>query len=328
MIELQNFMKDIPMLQTQDRLQNTSQQDSIEWKAACNRYIKVKEFMIEKWFKNLSMEDKLDIVELFNLENVENLNNNYKDVGEKYLLTWNAPGDTKSALFNRLLDGKKALKNAPPTFFSYPWYDVVERHTPLECHHIHFHENNPKNVLIGQTLWEIIEKISDNEFIITHNHWKHDHFTWKIFRKARPLSESSVSFFSAIDGRPISTEQELMKDIHDGITQDNLLFISCSDESQASQLQHRFVQHYGENGVNLFKQLQTRIHETMQVRQAAGKTSLIEGNELQEETQRRLKLRLGHNMLFQNGLIYIFDWQIVRISPTAEILDPSFYLEI
>lgn len=37
----------------------------------------------------------------------------------------NGPGP-KSALFNRLLEGKEPLPYPPPTAFSYPWYGIVE----------------------------------------------------------------------------------------------------------------------------------------------------------------------------------------------------------
>lgn len=40
------------------------------------------------------------------------------------------PGDSKSALFARLLNGQKALEFRPPLSYSYPWYDVIEEPGP------------------------------------------------------------------------------------------------------------------------------------------------------------------------------------------------------
>jgi hypothetical protein len=39
----------------------------------------------------------------------------------------------KSALFARLLEGKPALPYPPPTSYSYPWYDIIEKPGP---HHV------------------------------------------------------------------------------------------------------------------------------------------------------------------------------------------------
>lgn len=39
-------------------------------------------------------------------------------------------GDPKSALFARLLEGKEALPEPPPTSYSYPWYSVIEDKGP------------------------------------------------------------------------------------------------------------------------------------------------------------------------------------------------------
>ena len=39
----------------------------------------------------------------------------------------------KSALFARLLEGKAALPYPPPTSYSYPWYDIIEKPGP---HHV------------------------------------------------------------------------------------------------------------------------------------------------------------------------------------------------
>lgn len=40
-------------------------------------------------------------------------------------------GDPESALFARLLEGKPALADPPPTRCSYPWYDIIEKPGPF-----------------------------------------------------------------------------------------------------------------------------------------------------------------------------------------------------
>lgn len=75
----------------------------------------------------------------------------------------------KSALFARLLDGKEPLPHPPPTSYSYPWYDIIEKSGP---HHVsiggglsvagkaHWDDGLGANerILLNQCPWNILRK--------------------------------------------------------------------------------------------------------------------------------------------------------------------------
>lgn len=64
------------------------------------------------------------------------------------------PGDPRSALFMRLLEGKLPLDYPPPLSYSQPWYDIVE--VP-GAHDVQIGNLRPDRVLINECQWKIIE---------------------------------------------------------------------------------------------------------------------------------------------------------------------------
>lgn len=75
-----------------------------------------------------------EIVKEF-LANAINVNGNKPtETLARLVLGINQPGDEKSALFARLLDGKSALPFAPPTRYNYPWYALFDK--PDEEHEV------------------------------------------------------------------------------------------------------------------------------------------------------------------------------------------------
>jgi len=92
----------------------------------------------------------------------------------------------QSALFARLLEGKAALPYPPPTSYSYPWYDIIEKPGP---HHVsigggvsiagiaHWDGGigTDGHIVLNQCLWRIVHKndgaIKFQEFLqLVHAH--------------------------------------------------------------------------------------------------------------------------------------------------------------
>jgi hypothetical protein len=71
-----------------------------------------------------------------------------------------------SALFSRLLSGKKPLPTPPPTSFSYPWYELLDD-GHVESVEVWFDEQG--GLVINQNgQWQLIEKQSDDEYVIAY----------------------------------------------------------------------------------------------------------------------------------------------------------------
>lgn len=78
-----------------------------------------------------------------------------------------------SALLRRLMEGKAPLPNPPPLSHSYPWYELVETGSavPIEVWEADDRFNagcDYKALVINQHPWRIIEKKSNDDFLITY----------------------------------------------------------------------------------------------------------------------------------------------------------------
>ncbi|MBI1890852.1 MAG: hypothetical protein HYS18_09415 [Burkholderiales bacterium] len=65
----------------------------------------------------------------------------------------------QSALFARLLEGKAPLPYPPPTTYSYPWYDIIEKpgkyHVSVSGVHV---EDGHESIELNQCTWPILRK--------------------------------------------------------------------------------------------------------------------------------------------------------------------------
>lgn len=70
-----------------------------------------------------------------------------------------------SSLLNRLLEGKEPLPDPPPRAMSYPWYSLIEngKDYPYEVFFVE------QEVVIEQMSWQILEKINDNQYIVSYD---------------------------------------------------------------------------------------------------------------------------------------------------------------
>lgn len=79
----------------------------------------------------------------------------------------------KSALLRRMLSGKQPFPIPPPKAFSYPWYDLIEKGW-AEPFEVYEPTGWAKGItgypalVIDQSPWLVINKISDEEWIVTY----------------------------------------------------------------------------------------------------------------------------------------------------------------
>jgi hypothetical protein len=111
---------------------NLTEAQRARWDSAMVEYVRVQEFNIDHEIEAMSIDEQDELLKSFR----RNVPGDTRSLRE-HLKMWRgimggSAGDSKSALFARLLDGKDALPFPPPTLYSYPWYAVVE-----EAGHFH-----------------------------------------------------------------------------------------------------------------------------------------------------------------------------------------------
>jgi len=100
----------------------TDEQKS-RWDDALTEYSRVQNVNFERKWLNITQEERDYYAKNYDAKSDDDIKQKMRSFGS---LTGNAPGDSKSALFARLLDGKASLPFPPPTSYSYPWYSVIE----------------------------------------------------------------------------------------------------------------------------------------------------------------------------------------------------------
>lgn len=92
----------------------------------------------------------------------------------------------KSALFSRLLEGKAALPYPPPTSFSYPWYDIIEKPGPHQVSigggvsvagiaHCDGGMGSDCHIVLNQCPWNVLRKNDGAAAFLTFLQQTHEH---------------------------------------------------------------------------------------------------------------------------------------------------------
>jgi hypothetical protein len=148
---------------------NLSPERQSRWDSAVSEYLRVQSANLDQSLNKMTLAQKLEVVDDTDIPEGVTLEDFVRD----RLTAFNCcrPGDEKSALFARLLDGKSALPSPPPTYFSYPWYDVVEGDGPFPVMIGGVDQSKitdessatreTKYIIIGQAAWNIVSMNED-----------------------------------------------------------------------------------------------------------------------------------------------------------------------
>lgn len=116
--------------------------------------------------RDLTTEQKWAIRKAFKLWVYTARNEGYRPI--ELWVNFEAEVD-HSALLERTLLGKDPLTNSPPKSFSYPNYSLVEKESEEKCE---VHPLDVSTIVINQARWKIVNKISDDEYLVV---WDEDY---------------------------------------------------------------------------------------------------------------------------------------------------------
>lgn len=128
-------------------------------------------------------------------------------------------GDEKSGLFSRLLNGEQPLRFAPPTYMSYPLYNVIEDKGPWQIYldldggHI-FDLIDGNKIDINQCQWTVLSSNTQSqEIFITYPHWQDLGFVWKITKKNTNNNNQEPDICSVVNFDPEKTQVWILSKI-------------------------------------------------------------------------------------------------------------------
>lgn len=255
--------------------------------------------------------------------------------------------DDKSALLNRIYEGKTPLRFRPPTSCSYPWYSIIEESNPQSVMYDYlniddgiqanrnlvedFIGSKPSRdgLVINQTRWNLVEKVSNHRARITYKGWESLGFEWELRLDRLSIDETESAIISLHDRslKKIRTidQLEAEEEFRFGPKID-LMKISQSTELTKEAMAQALLKDGGE-GRSLFHQTSLKHslkHWSDEVakRLAAGKSPYPSDHEIKcyaKDTviKSYLTARAGWGWysVREDGELISHEWRIHRVLP-------------
>lgn len=251
------------------------------WDFAISAYEHIMQKNIDVAFNYLTKSDKEELISQFKIQenNPENLEKLlYEKYCSFYKNIYNQPGDNKSALFFRLLEGEKPLIYPPPTSMSYPDYSFLESQERIPFAEVNediFFKKNEfvkyPHIIINQTPWKVVNKINKNHYEVTFGKWEDEGFLWDVKLVEIHTKECSsfiVSHHDKIIDRITTLKQLEQECIHQ--TKEHFRSINIYLHTEEKEKYRQELKHYPSNFVEAFVQqkydagkslLESRIRE-------------------------------------------------------------------
>lgn len=245
----------------------------------------------------------------------------------------------KSALFSRLLEGKKPFKNPPPINFSYPDYDIIENPNPRELSMISVDKITSlieekskvidyKHVFINQSAWKVIKVISDNVIHITHPRWEAEGFIWELYLKEINAEESIITIIPHHNPKlkKITTLDDLIKESLFQTLEHFYAIKLVKDEKEYQTYEKLMTDRYAVLGGVMAKQKVELGKSLMQERIEKGLSDYPTENEIQAYAENQIKENYLKEFFVKDGNLYKNAVMIKRIAPS--VLTDEHYMKI
>lgn len=308
------------------------------WDYAIKQYNKIYENNLLEQYNRMTIKDKKKILDKeydINLE--ENKDELIKILTKKFIYLAQ-PGDEKSALFFRLLNGKRALIKPPPLSFSYPCYEFIEQLEPIEIGTLntkgsvyslinkHTDYINYNYILIDQGAWKVLEVKSENSMLITHQNWEDLGFLWNLSLKEIELAKSSTRLIAHHDSNlyRITKYDELLKEVdYHTDTYFKKILISLN-EDRFQSYKNDLMKKYDKIGSMMSEQ--DKLQSEQYIQKKLEQKLPIEPTELEIDNYRKMILNnyLNDSIFNKDGVLYIKTWVLTRLQPKT--LNENIYI--
>lgn len=314
--------------------QELTPEQKANWDSAIVKYKALMHENTTNMINNMTVEELQTTLESYGVDSKEQL---YDKMQSMYSVMWNSPGDEKSALFARLLSGKQALIYAPPTSYSYPWYDVIETSGPWLVNHIddaqsidefyYDYGHDEKSFVINQTSWKLLEKVSDQEAIVTYGKWEDLGFKWKIILEKIHTKDATSFIVAHHDDslRRITTIEQLQKEQHWHALKHFYKIKLALDSNEYEQYSAAQEAKHGNFGIGIAKQEYQMGIAMLQKRRDNNLSDYPSDAEIGEYAKNATEKYFKRGYSVENGDLYINVWNMYRLSP--ETLSDDMYID-
>lgn len=246
-------------------------------------------------------------------------------------MTSGGRGNSKSALFARLLEGKQPLPFPPPCSYAYPWYGVIEDAGPwtigptsdakvLDELKYTDEASGEVRILINQASWLLVSEQSATEAIVTFNQWDKQGYTWRLAREAVNTVDSPgfILAYHDKDLRRITTLAQLFKEQRWHIEKRYARLAYALDDDLAAKYIETEDARSNYNG-NVAKEVVTQAKALLQSRRDLALPDLPAEAELVALTKDSVQCYLDRDYFADtDGHLWVLKWRLHRLTPSLE----------
>lgn len=296
------------------------------WNHYVDMYEKTLGFNVNRQLMQMQYEDKEKFLELF--EGADP-----KEIEEKMIqnvqLMGNVPGDEKSALFFRLLSGKKPFLYRVPLSYSYPDYDIMENPNPRELDLESLDMNDMvknQRLTINQCDWKVL-KHNEDYAEITFGDWEKFGFKWSVTLKNLKTEDSQKAIISHHNPNliKINTYEDLMKEIQYQVKNQLRKILINIDQNEAQEMKEEYKK-YGNLSEIMYQQEELRGKEMLAQRREKHLSDYPTEQEIENMIKNEIPKYLGKNYYFIENQMYVKTWVMEKL--TNKEMKPEYYLEI
>lgn len=299
-------------------LKNLSDSQLARWDQATLEYVRIREKNVNDKLLRMTEREKKDLLSM-----VPNRMFSLRELIELEYARKGGEGSSKSALFARMLDGKKPLMFPPPLYFGFPWYDVFDFSVVEEVSaKIDWASGSPK-VLIGGHEWKVFRQESECRWLISCGEWSSmdPPVVW-VLERIRILAKASRFFIPSWHDpslQRICTLEELKAEVFWNVNQQFKAmeaFKNASSSDLALARKGEFGQHLNPSDVHRLRLIQQGM-EYISMRKRNGLKPIAENSE-------RIKLV---NQIFESYFDKNQDEGFYESSDDGELIKVTWNLE-
>lgn len=302
-------------------------EDQLEkWDYYLDLYEKTLGFNVSRELLNLHADQKEKYLEIFNQISFTGMKKSIELMGE-------IQGDEKSALFFRLISGKKPFVYRVPLSYGYPDYEIMEITEEKELDLPVFSlskmiekENGIKKININQCMWTVLSHTEDYAEI-TFGEWKKLGFKWSIQLKDIKAEKSQRAIIAHHDKsiRKITQYDQLVKEA-DYQVRNRLRAITINtDEKEALKMQEEYKK-YNQYADIMYQQELIRGKDVLNERRSKNLSDYPTEDEIQEMVKQEIPKYLGKEYYFVENELYLKAWFIDKINNKE--MKEEYYLSV
>lgn len=297
-----------------------------KWDYYLELYEKTLGFNVSRELLNIHNEQKEKYLEIFNQISFSGVKKSIELMGE-------IQGDEKSALFFRLISGKKPFIYRVPLSYGYPDYEIMEitesRELDLEVLPLSKmikKENGIKKLNINQCMWKVL-KNTETYAEITFGDWKRVGLKWSIELKDIKAENSKRSIIAHHNEnlRKITKYDELLKEAEYQVKNRLRSITINTDEKEALKMKEEYIK-YNQYADLMYQQEVLRGKDLLNERRSQKLSDYPTEIEIQDMIAKEIPKYLGNDYYFIENELYLKTWFIEKLN-NKEMKD-EYYLNV